>query len=101
VAAEAVSSQEFSRALAALDEGKQIEVDFAVWAIEDDPGWRENRYLAPAGSPYSGFIADITVDGYVIVYRVVDGGATVELWQLYEVPGSRASRPPRGAPFIG
>jgi hypothetical protein len=89
VAAEAVWSREFRRAFDALDEGKGIEVDFAIYAIEEDPAWDgEGRKLAPADSPYSGKIADLTVDGYVIIYQVADKGAAVELWYLYELPGT-------------
>lgn len=89
MAAEAVWSREFRQAFDALDEGKRVEVDFAIYAIEEDPAWEgEGRKLAPADSPYSGKIADLTVDGYVIVYQVVDKGAAVELWYLYELPSS-------------
>jgi hypothetical protein len=108
VAAEAVWSREFRRTFEALDEGKRIEVDFAIYAIEEDPAWDgEGRKLAPADSPYSGKIADLTVDGYVIVYQVVDKGAAVELWYLYELPPAERPRkppqppkPPRDVPMM-
>lgn len=95
--AEAVSFRPFREALAALDDGKQIEVDFAIYAIEDDPSWGlRNRMLASADSGYSGFIADLSVDGWAIIYRIEDQGAAVELWWLVELPGWRAERDPGG-----
>jgi mRNA-degrading endonuclease RelE of RelBE toxin-antitoxin system len=104
MAAEAVYSREFKEAFDRLDEEKRLEVDFALYAIEDDPGWKPRRYVAPADSRYSGFVTDLSVDGYAIVYRVVDRGATVEIWYLYELPGYLADRPNRDpeapAPFM-
>jgi hypothetical protein len=97
MAGEAVSSRPFREALAALDDGRQIEVDFAIYAIEDDPfAENEFRHPAPADSPYSGFTIDFTVDGYGILYRVVDQGAAIELWYLYPLPEPPAER--RGRP---
>jgi hypothetical protein len=95
VAAEAVSSREFKEGFDRLEEGKQIEVDFALYAIEEDPRWKPGRYVAPADSPYNGFVTDLTVDGYAIVYRVVDQGATIEIWYLHDLPGYFADRPTR------
>ncbi len=102
MAAEAVQLPLFTAALARLDEGKQLEIDFAIYAIEDDPEWgAPDRFLAPADSPYHGYIVDLSVSGFAIVYKVVDQGAAVELWYLHEMPenpgaqpGPRPDRPP-------
>ena len=100
--AEAISGHSFADAVDALDPGKRIEVEFAIYAIEDDPSWRPpDRHIAPADSPYHGFMADMSVDGYVIIYKSVDHGAAVELWYLYELPDSRGTRGPRGPVFVG
>lgn len=95
MAAEAVSSESFQAAVDALDPGKQIEVEFAIYAIEDHPDWGDDRYVAPADSPYSGYMIDFSVTGYGIVYRIVDKGAAVELWLLYPLPGLPSGRAPR------
>ena len=55
--------------------------------------------LATALSPWSGFMVDLNVDGYAIVYKVADHGAAVELTYLYEMPGSKADRPQRRGPY--
>jgi hypothetical protein len=49
---------------------------------------------------FSGFLIDLSVEGYGIVYRIVDRGAAVELWYLLELPAppkearARRSGPP-------
>ena len=94
MSAECSSSATFQAAFDALDEGHQLEVDFAIYALEDDPAWDGVlRCLAPADSPYHGFLIDFSVDEYGIVYRIVDRGACVELWYLLEIPGSKVRRP--------
>jgi hypothetical protein len=99
VVAEAVRSTEFATAYERLPEQKKFEVTWAVDIIEQDPAWGavDGRYLAPADSPFSGFIIDFTVEGYGIVYRIEDHGAVVELWYLFEIPtpprAARARRP--------
>ena len=75
-----------------MDPGKQIEIDFAVYEIEANPGWGPNRFVAPSTSQFSGLIADLSVDGWAIIYKSVDHGATVELWYLVELPGWHAPR---------
>ena len=92
--AEVVSSLEFRTAFDKLPPDKQWEVAWALEEIEDDPSWnaRQARAIAPADSPFSGFLMDLSVEGLLIVYRVVDSGAAVELWMLYHVPP-----PPRNA----
>lgn len=97
MSAEAVSSRTFQESVDALDEGTRIEVEFAIYAIEDDPAWGlPGRYVAPPESPYSGFIIDFSVRGYGIVYRVVDRGAAVELWYLFALPPApRVQHPPK------
>lgn len=96
--AESVSSHEFRAAYERLPEQLQFEVTWAVEEIEQDPAWvPPYRYLAPFDSPFSGFIIDFSVEGYGIVYRVVDHGAAIELWQLFDLPpppkAVRAVRP--------
>jgi hypothetical protein len=97
--AEAVSSPTFQAKVDALDEQKRFEIEWAIGEIEDDPGWTENRYVAPPDSPFSGFLIDFSVEGFGIVYRPVDHGAVVELWFLYELPPPpKAARAKRGGP---
>lgn len=96
MAAEAVSSPSFQAAFDALDpDGKQIEVDFAIYALEDNPGWGDWRFLAPASSQFHGFMLDLSVDGYAIVYKLVDGMAAIELWYLHELPEWRTPKLPK------
>lgn len=88
--AETWTSQSFQDAVDALDEGKRIEIEFAIYELEEDPRWKEPfRHPAPGDSPYSGFMIDLSVDDYGIVYKIVDQGAVVELWYLFEIPGSK------------
>lgn len=85
--AEAVSAPSFQAAVDALDEQKRFEVEWAIAVIEQDPAWDGvDRYVAPPNSFFSGFIIDLSVEGFGIVYKVVDHGAAVELWFLYELP---------------
>jgi hypothetical protein len=85
--AEAVSGPSFQAAVEALTDDDRFAVEWAISEIEDDPAWHgPYRYLGSAGSPYSGFIIDLSVEGYGIVYRIVDKGAAVELWMLYRLP---------------
>jgi len=105
VAAEVVSSLEFRAEYDKLPPDKQWEVAWALEEIEDDPSWnaRQARAIAPADSPFSGFLMDLSVEGYLIVYRVVDGGAAVELWMLYHVPPppkSARARPVSSPPMM-
>jgi hypothetical protein len=98
--AEAVSSPTFQRAVNRLGDQKRFEVEWAIGEIEDDPSWHPPyRYLGPADSPYSGFIIDLTVEGFGIVYKIVDQGAAVELWYLYRMPPPpKAARTRRRGP---
>jgi hypothetical protein len=56
-------------------------------AIEEDHTWggKPARFIAPADSPHSGHIVDLTVGGYAIVYRPVDGGAHIEIPDIFPV----------------
>jgi hypothetical protein len=100
VVAEAVSSPSFQAAVDKLDEQRRFEIEWAISAIEDDPTWDGvDRYIAPSTSFFSGFIIDFSVEGFGIVYRVVDKGAAVELWFLYELPPPpKSARRRRGGP---
>lgn len=99
MAAEAVSSPTFQAAYDLLGDEKQWEVSWAIDEIEQDPDWGVSplRFVAPADSVFSGFIIDFSVEGYGITYKIVDRGAAVELWFLFEVPPppkeARAHRP--------
>lgn len=48
-------------------------------AIAARPEWgaSSQRFLSPGRSANSGIIADISVTGFVIVYRIRDGGSLV------------------------
>jgi hypothetical protein len=102
--AEAVSSLEFRRAFEACSESDRWKIAWAVEEIEQDPSWRAgSRLIAPADSPFAGFLLDLSVEGYLIVYRVVDSGAVVELWYLHDVPRPRKgerSRMPGPVPMM-
>lgn len=89
--AEAVSSATFRDAYLAIDdELAQFAITWAIDLVEQDPAWGPDRYVAPYDSVFSGFIIDMSVEGYGIVYRIADRGAAVELWYLFEFPS-----PPR------
>jgi len=48
--------------------------------IEADPAWTAgSRLIAPATSRWHGYILDGSASPYLIIYRVVDGGAAVEV----------------------
>lgn len=49
--------------------------------IEADPAWgaTPTRFLAPADSPHTGYIVDLSARGYAVIYRIVDRGAAVEV----------------------
>jgi hypothetical protein len=52
----------------------------ALRRIETDPSWDgQARFLAPARSRWNGYICDLSARPYMIVYRVVDGGAAIEV----------------------
>jgi hypothetical protein len=60
-------------------------LDAAIARIEDDPSWGPGRFIAPANAPHPGYIVDLSVRGYSIVYRVTDRGATVLIPSIGEV----------------
>ena len=62
-------------------------VERAIAAIERDPGWgaRASRFVAPADSRHHGYIVDLSVPGWAIVYRTVDQGAAVEIPDIYQI----------------
>ena len=52
----------------------------------DAPTWTAgSRFIAPAESRWHGYIVDLSAQPYAIVYRVVDGGAAVEVPAVYPV----------------
>jgi hypothetical protein len=46
-----------------LDNGKPVEIDFAIYALQEDPGWGNWRFLAPADSQFRGYMFDLSIDG--------------------------------------
>ena len=99
---EAVRSTEFQEAYDRLGPKKQWEITWAVDEIEQDPRWLPGmaRFVGPADSAFSGFIIDLSVEGYGIVYKVVDKGAVAELWYLHPVPPPpKEARARRGGPL--
>lgn len=55
-------------------------LDAALRRLEENPAWDgQFRFLAPAGSRWHGYICDVSARPYLIVYRVVDGGAAIEV----------------------
>ena len=87
VAAEAVLSRQAREAIESLPAGTRGAVERAIRAIERDPSWgaRPARFLAPADSRHHGYIVDLSVAGWAIVYRVVDRGAAVEIPDIYRI----------------
>lgn len=55
----------------------RLQVDQALRAIKNSPGWTAGRHVASADSPYPGAIVDLTVNGIAIVYRIQ--GDTVQV----------------------
>lgn len=86
VAAEAVLSER-ARATLATSGTFRTRLETAIAEIERDPSWGAGppRYLAPATSPNSGYIVDLSVQTWGIVYRVVDKGATVEIPEIRRI----------------
>ena len=85
--AEAVASLDVRLAMKNLPDQRTLEaIENAIYAIENDPGWNTpNRYLSGANDMEPGSIADLSVSGWAIIYKVVDHGAAVEIWYLYEI----------------
>lgn len=65
----------------------RAELEAAIAAIEDDPNWgaRPSRYLNPGSSANSGYIIDLSVRTWGIVYRTVDHGAAVEIPEIRRI----------------
>lgn len=87
VAAEVVLSE---RARATLEQASPRERKALLAAladIEDDPTWGAGppRMLAPGHSPNSGYLADLSVQTWAIIYRVVDKGAAVEVPEIRRI----------------
>lgn len=81
VAAEAVLSFAARDTLDGLDRVTRERVEQAIAAIEDDPSWggAPARFLNPGTPANSGYIIDLSVQGWGIVYRVVDKGSAIEI----------------------
>jgi hypothetical protein len=79
-AAEVVLSEKARRVFArSRGKGRQA-LHEALSRIEGNPAWDgQVRFFAPARSRWHGYICDISARPYLIVYRVVDGGAAIEV----------------------
>jgi hypothetical protein len=81
VAAAEVILSESARRVFARSRGKTRQaLEAALERLEDDAAWDGHlRFIAPARSRWHGYICDISARPYLIVYRVVDGGAAIEV----------------------
>ncbi len=59
----------------------------AIHAIAAQPGWGDSatRFLAPGHSANSGLIADLSVRGWAIVYRVRTSDGVIWIEDIREV----------------
>ena len=79
-AAEVVLSENARRVLARSRGKSRRALEEALSRLEGNPAWDgQLRFLAPARSRWHGYICDVSARPYLIVYRVVDGGATIEV----------------------
>ena len=63
-----------------IDRGDRFVLEFGDTVFEVDPAWRgQPRFVAPARSRWHGYICDLSARPYMIIYRVVDGGAAIEV----------------------
>lgn len=87
VAAEVVLSERARATLEQASARDQKALLAALADIEDDPTWgaRPTRFIAPASSPNSGYIVDVSAQTWGIVYRVVDHGAAVEVPEIRRI----------------
>jgi hypothetical protein len=60
-------------------------VNEAILRIEQDPGWIEGRFVAPAHSEHHGAIVDFSASPYAITYRLLDKGAVVWILSIRAV----------------
>jgi hypothetical protein len=81
VAAAEVVLSENARRVFAKSRGKtRRALEAALRRLEDDASWDgQLRFIAPARSRWHGYICDVSARPYLIVYRVVDGGAAIEV----------------------
>jgi len=79
-AAEVVLSENARHAFARSRGKSRLALEAALERLEDDPAWDgQLRFIAPAHSRWHGYICDVSARPYLIVYRVVDGGAAIEV----------------------
>lgn len=79
-AAEVVLSENARRVFARSRGKGRRALEEALGRLEDSPAWDgHHRFLAPARSRWHGYICDVSARPYLIVYRVVDGGAAIEV----------------------
>jgi mRNA-degrading endonuclease RelE of RelBE toxin-antitoxin system len=59
----------------------------AIRAIAEQPAWGDSptRFVAPAHSPNSGLIADLSVLGWAIIYRVRSSDDVVWIEDIRQV----------------
>ena len=79
-AAEVILSENARRVLARSRGKTRLALEAALRRLEDDPASDgQLRFLAPARSRWHGYICDVSARPYLIVYRLVDGGAAIEV----------------------
>jgi hypothetical protein len=79
-AAEVILSENARRVFARSRGKTRLALEAALKRLEDDPAWDgHHRFIAPARSRWHGYICDVSARPYLIVYRVVDSGAAIEV----------------------
>jgi len=78
-----VLTEDAEAARTSLPARLRLQVDQALRAIKNAPGWLPGRHIAPADTPYPGAMVDLTVNGIAIVYRIHDD--TVEVLLIRRV----------------
>ena len=79
-AAEVILSENALRVFAKSRGKTRQALEAALKRLEEDSAWDgQHRFIAPARSRWHGYICDVSARPYLIVYRVVDGGAAIEV----------------------
>jgi hypothetical protein len=79
-AAEVILSENARRVFARSRGKTRQALEAALKRLEEHPAWDgQHRFIAPARSRWHGYICDVSARPYLIVYRVVDGGAAIEV----------------------
>ena len=79
-AAEVILSENALRVFAKSRGKTRQALEAALKRLEEDSAWDgQHRFIAPARSRWHGYICDVSARPYLIVYRVVDGGAAIQV----------------------